>query len=175
MSPRAAFTACWSAEAGRVQAYARRHVGADAAADVVAETFLVVWRRWKDVPEPAQPWLIATARHIIQRHQRSLRRRLALDDRLRLLNGAARGADDAAVLASARADALRHLASLREDHREALLLTAWDGLSTEEAAAVLGVRPGTLRARIRRARIALEQPTAPFLERVATATFEEPA
>lgn len=90
MSPRAAFTACWSAEAGRVQAYARRHVGADAAADVVAETFLVAWRRWKDVPEPAQPWLIATARHIIQRHQRSLRRRLALDDRLRLLNGAAR-------------------------------------------------------------------------------------
>ena len=150
-----AFTACWTRDSGRVAAYVTRHVGCDEAADVVAETFLIAWRRWSEVPEPALPWLIGTARLVIANQRRSVRRRTELQERLRRLEGIARTADDVSLSASRRAEALEQLARLNENHREALLLTAWDGLSTDEAAAVLGIRAGTLRARISRARQAL--------------------
>jgi DNA-directed RNA polymerase specialized sigma24 family protein len=38
-----------------VHSFALRRVGQGAAQDVVAETFLVAWRRLKDVPDPALP------------------------------------------------------------------------------------------------------------------------
>ena len=37
------FNALWEAYAGRVLAYATRHVGPDDAQEVVAETFLIAW------------------------------------------------------------------------------------------------------------------------------------
>lgn len=151
------FTECWHSEAPGVARYARRHVGAHDASDVVAETFLQAWRRWEEVPTPAFPWLLATARHIIGNQRRAARRRMALQERLKLLDGAARSAADTAVLAADRREALRSLAELSEEHREALLLIAWDGLSTRDAAHVLGVREGTFRARLSRARSVLER------------------
>ena len=46
----------------------------------------------------------------------------------------------------------RALASLSERDREALLLTAWEGLTTDQAAAVLGCSPQAFRVRAHRAR-----------------------
>lgn len=56
------FVALWTEHAPRVMAYALRHVGPDGAEDVVAETFLVAWRRLDRVPEDALPWLLVVAR-----------------------------------------------------------------------------------------------------------------
>jgi RNA polymerase sigma-70 factor, ECF subfamily len=40
-----------------VRAYALRRASPELAQDVVAETFLVAWRRLDDVPGDALPWL----------------------------------------------------------------------------------------------------------------------
>ena len=37
-----------------------------------------------------------------------------------------------------------------------MLLTAWDGLTAEEAATLLGIKPAALRKRISRARAAID-------------------
>ncbi|MGI8572011.1 MAG: RNA polymerase sigma factor [Solirubrobacteraceae bacterium] len=44
------------------------------------------------------------------------------------------------------------LASLSEREREALLLTAWDGLDPNRAALAAGCTPATFRVRVHRAR-----------------------
>src|SRR4029079_10336148 len=64
-----------------VRRYAWRREPADAD-DVVAEAFLVAWRRLDDLPEDARPWLIGIARNIRLNPRRSARRRQALAARL---------------------------------------------------------------------------------------------
>ncbi len=151
------FTEVWHRDGPRVAAYARRHVAADAVPDVVSETFLQAWRRWSDVPQPPLPWLIGTARKVVGNQHRGETRRRALQQRLVLLGDAARSAEDAGLLATDRVEALATLAALPEEQREALLLVAWDGLTPEQAAAVMGVRPGTFRVRTHRARDAAQR------------------
>ncbi|NYJ03362.1 RNA polymerase sigma-70 factor (ECF subfamily) [Nocardioides thalensis] len=157
----AAFGRAWDEYGPRVAAYARRHVPADDVHDVVAETFLQAWRRWDAVPQPPIAWLIGTARKVIGNSRRATRRRTALHDRLSLLFEAARPSEDAGVLATERIAALQALADLPDQQREALLLVAWDGLTPDEAAAALGIRPGAFRVRTHRARAALDQSTTP--------------
>jgi RNA polymerase sigma-70 factor (ECF subfamily) len=55
------------------------------AADVVAETFLVAWRRLGEVPAggEARLWLYATARRVLANHKRGSVRRTRLAERLR--------------------------------------------------------------------------------------------
>src|SRR5579875_2095658 len=50
--------------------------------DVVAETFLVAWRRLDDVPSNALPWLITVARNTLLNERRHARRQTALSDRI---------------------------------------------------------------------------------------------
>jgi len=144
--------AMWQADAPRVLSYARRHVGFNDAPDVVSETFVVAWRRLAQVPEPALPWLIGTARRIIDNTKRSDRRRTALTQRVEQLSAvAAPGGDN-----SARHEALQRLAGLPEHYREALLLVAWDGLDSSQAAAAAGLSAAAFRKRLQRARTALD-------------------
>ncbi len=146
------FEALYDDLADRVMAYALRHVGADAAEDVVAETFLVAWRRLADVPEPALPWLLVVARNVIAHRRRSGAREARLSEQVTRLAALAApaGGPEAAV---ADRDALLHaVARLSDADREALLLTAWDGLSAREAAAVLGCSSATFQVRLHRAR-----------------------
>ena len=146
------YTACWHADAPRVLAFARRHVGDDAAQDVVAETFLVAWRRWDTVPDPAIGWLILTARKVMSNRIRSVRRQRALAERIALLDHVASYAAETAEATLTRREALP------DQQREALLLVAWDGLSTDDAAEALGIRPAAFRKRLSRARAALTTP-----------------
>lgn len=123
----------------------------------MAKTFAVAWRRWDDVPDPPLPWLIGTARNLLAEDRRALARGQRLHDRLGLLEAVTRHeTEDVAQTAFSRDQALRALAALTEDQREALLLVAWDGLSITEAAEVLELRPGAFRARLHRGRAALE-------------------
>lgn len=64
-----------------VRAYAwRRAPGL--ADDIVAETFLVAWRRLDEVPDDSLPWLIGVARNVRANLRRADRRREALVERL---------------------------------------------------------------------------------------------
>ncbi len=148
------FTACWRTEAPRVAAFARRHVGEEAA-DVVAETFLHAWRRWEEVPDPPIGWLLGTARKVISNRIRGTVRHRALAERIALLDAVAAHAADVSDVSLSRREALERLATLDPEHREALLLVAWDGLSNDEAAGALGLRPAAFRKRLSRARARL--------------------
>lgn len=154
-TPQERFTELWHEQAPHVLAFARRHVGPEAANDVVAETFMVAWRRWNDVTDPPIAWLLVAARKVIQNRVRTARRRQALEERVALLDGVAAYAIDAADMTLTRREALERLARLDEKHREALLLVSWDGLSNNQAAAVLGLKPAAFRRRLSRARAAL--------------------
>jgi RNA polymerase sigma factor (sigma-70 family) len=160
-TPQERFTEMWHEQAPHVMAFARRHVGAEAANDVVAETFMVAWRRWNDVTDPPIAWLLVAARKVIQNRARTARRHRALEERVALLDGVASYAADSADTAITRREALERLARLDEKHREALLLVSWDGLSNDHAAAVLGIKPATFRRRLSRARAALLHGSTP--------------
>lgn len=153
----ARFTALWHAHAGRVLAYARRHVGAEEAEEVAAETFVVAWRRLPDVPPDALPWLLVVARNVISTRRRSLRRRRALVAEVQraVEVHASRPSAEAVVLE--RVELARALWRLRPVEREALFLVAWDGLSLQDGARVADCSLSAFTTRVHRARTRLRR------------------
>jgi RNA polymerase sigma-70 factor (ECF subfamily) len=116
--------------------------------DVVAETFLVAWRRLDEVPEHAAPWLIGVARNVRRNARRSVRRQEAVGARLAdavppLDEGNA--PREAAAVAAA-------LEGLPPRDREVLLLSVWDGLDRASIAAALGCSQANVSVRLHRAR-----------------------
>ena len=64
-------------------------------------------------------------------------------------------------------DALRKaVAALPEQYREPLVLRDIQGLSYEEISKVLGIRIGTTKSRINRARLILKDKLKPFMEKL---------
>ncbi|WP_137725880.1 RNA polymerase sigma factor [Prescottella subtropica] len=170
----ARFTSLWNDHVGQVSAYSCRHVDHHTAQEVVSETFMVAWRRLPDVPDRALPWLLVVARNIMSNHNRSARRRDALTEKMFRVERVARSAPGADITVTDRAEVLAALAALTETEREALLLTAWDGLTTTEAAHVAGCSVPTMHVRLFRARHRLQsgpaaaEPTAPISVQTAT-------
>ncbi|WP_136517453.1 RNA polymerase sigma factor [Cellulomonas telluris] len=144
------FTALFDRTHGPLLAYAVRRVADPAdAADVVAETFLVAWRRLDDVPggDSARPWLFGVARRVLANHYRGDRRRLALADRLR-----EQLTEVAPPPEPVDRTLLQAMERLPPDDRELLRLVAWEELARDEIALVLGVPRATVRVRLHRAR-----------------------
>ncbi len=137
-----------------VTAYALRRCPADDAADVVSETFVVVWRRIGDVPEePAvRPWLFGIARRVLANQRRGFRRRGALVERAasflvpHLQTVPAVDIDGDAELVK------EALALISGSDRELLMLAAWEGLSPSDIATVFGISNSNARKRLFRAR-----------------------
>ena len=147
------FRAVYGANFGAILGYALRRVDDRTdAADIVSETFLVAWRRLDDVP-PGQErlWLFGVARNVLTNHHRSVRRRGRLGERLRDVL-ADDVAPDPAMNVAERDRVHRALSRLSSDDRELLTLVGWDGLTPNDAAAVLGLAPGATRMRLSRAR-----------------------
>lgn len=65
-----------------VKAYVLRRAAASTADDVVAEVFVVCWRRFEEVPGDPLPWLLGIARRVLSTQRRGERRRGALQERL---------------------------------------------------------------------------------------------
>lgn len=153
-SGRARFEAVFAAESRAILGYALRRVdAAEDAADVVAETFLVAWRRIDDVPAgaDARPWLYGVARRVLANHVRGNRRRTRLGERLReeLLTRPDVIRHDEDDAAAAVRDAMLRLS---DDDRELLRLTSWEGLGPAELATAMSLPPATARTRLHRAR-----------------------
>jgi RNA polymerase sigma-70 factor, ECF subfamily len=142
---RARFERLWRECAPAVAAYVRRRAPADVAEDVVAETFLVAWRRLDRVPEDALPWLYGVARRTLANQRRSEVRRVALAERLDLELPPVTGERPDSCVVEA-------LAALGERDRELLMLVAWEGVTPTEAAVVLGTSAVACRVRLHRAR-----------------------
>lgn len=160
---------------------ARRCTTPADASDVAADVFLTAWRQIGRIPagEDARLWLYGVARRQLANHRRGEIRR----DRLgrTLLDAWTEASDaDPIELFAARAassDALRvALGTLRRVDVDLLTLTAWEGLTSAQAASVVGISPDAARTRLSRARRRLRN----ILRRsrpdtvLAALTMEEP-
>ncbi|MEJ5914632.1 RNA polymerase sigma factor [Pseudokineococcus sp. 1T1Z-3] len=155
-----AFRAVHAATSADLERFVRRRAGPDAVDDVVADTYLVVWRRLEEVPrapDDARAWTFGVARHVLLTRQRADGRREALGVRLAATGVPAPGetSDAEADAAARRVDVGRAWHLLSDVHQEALSLSVFEGLDAPRAAAVLGVSPVAYRLRLSRARRAL--------------------
>lgn len=139
-----------------VHGFLARRAGSMAADDLLGEVWVRAFAaRGGYDPDcaDARPWLYGIARNVLRAHWRASRTAAYpaaeqvhdpwddIDARL-----------DSAATTRALAPALLALAPAE---REVLLLVAWEQLTPAEAAAVLGILPGTARSRLHRARAAL--------------------
>jgi RNA polymerase sigma factor (sigma-70 family) len=143
------FEAYFRGYAARVHAFALRRADPEVAQDVTAETFSIAWRRREEMPVEPLPWLYLIARGALANERRASNRQLALAARL-----ASEPAPQVTAVAGDH-EILEGLAALREGDREALLLSAWEGLTTREAARVVGCSATAFAVRLHRARRAL--------------------
>lgn len=177
MERRLRFELLYAKYAPAVKAYVLRRAEASTADDIVAEVFVVCWRRFEEVPVDPLPWLLGVARRVLSTQRRGERRRGALHDRLIQTAGdssfeapddfaaepvggsigTTAQSEDGALAGVADAALAEALARLSESDRELLLLIAWEDLSPAEAAMVLGIKPATARVRLLRARRRLTQ------------------
>jgi RNA polymerase sigma factor (sigma-70 family) len=135
--------------------YAARRVGAEAARDIAAETFLTAWRRLDRVPaDQSLPWLYATARKCLANELRRRDRRERLDVRIRteVLRGQDLAGPEPGERVADRLAVLAALDTLRPDDQEALRLIEWEQLDVAAAAQVMGCSAATFRVRLHRAR-----------------------
>lgn len=169
-SSRSAFSALFDATHRRVWAYVVRAGAAPADADdIVAEVYVVAWRRFDRVPaDDPVPWLLGVARNVHRNHRRAGVRAEALLERLR-----AQPVPEAGPAAHDDADDVRAvrlaLAGLSEADRELLQLVAVEELTPTQIAQVLACRPVTARVRLHRARTRLRSlldvvPVAPTVD-----------
>ncbi|WP_067500957.1 RNA polymerase sigma factor [Actinoplanes sp. TFC3] len=152
---RSAYASCFEP----LLAYALRRVGdPEDAADVVAETFLVAWRRAREMPagDETRLWLYGVARRVLANQQRGDRRRERLGDRLRQRLTSAVPADPGTEVPE-RLAVHAALNRLGELDREVLTLTVWEELQPREVAQVLALSPAAVRTRLSRARARLRE------------------
>ena len=146
------FEALYAEHRACVLGYVLRRTGSSHdAADVIAETFLVAWRRLDDAPTGASArlWLYGVARRVLANHRRGERRRIQLAERLR---GDLAGRDAPEAPSGELVELAAAFGSLADGDREVLALEAWEGLSAGEVAAVLGCSRNAARIRLHRAR-----------------------
>jgi RNA polymerase sigma factor (sigma-70 family) len=156
------FAALYDRYSAMLYRYAFRRVGAPAAEDVVADTFLAAFQRRTsyDLSRPdARPWLFGILTKELSRHHRAEKARY----RAMLRSGSDPGADPTddgpadRVATRVSAGAARQplaaaLAGLPKNDRDVLLLIAWGDLSYDEVATALTIPLGTVRSRLNRAR-----------------------
>jgi RNA polymerase sigma-70 factor (ECF subfamily) len=122
------------------------------AEDLMQEAFLRVWERWDRVGTLDNPagYLFKTAMNL---HRSAIRR--AVVAAKRSLRPPAE--DDPFERVIVRDEAVRSLTALSPRQRAAVIVTELLGYSTEEAAAILDIRPGTVRMLASQARAALAE------------------
>jgi RNA polymerase sigma-70 factor (ECF subfamily) len=122
---------------------------------VVADVFVLAWRRLDQAPGDELPWLLGIARGVLANRRRGEARQQALHDRLAASTMPRAGLEpEASGEDSALLPALR---SLNRLDQEVLLLVAWDGLDRVQAARVLGITPRLFSVRLHRARRRFER------------------
>jgi RNA polymerase sigma factor (sigma-70 family) len=120
-----------------------------AAEDLAQETYLRLWnhRAQLDWERPVLPWLLVTTRRLATDRFRALRRRLLPTSHPTTLDTG---------LTERWLDVCAAMAHLSPLERTALIMTAVEGASYEEAGELLGTTAGALRAAVSRARTKLE-------------------
>lgn len=146
--------ALYAAHFDAIRGYCARRLPVQDANDAVAEVFLTAWRRIADVPagDGALPYLYGIARHKVAHARRSSGRRARLRRRVASFAPGEPAGPEPIVMASAEADIMDEaLEALRPDDREIIRLRAWEELTADELATVLGIGSDAARKRLSRA------------------------
>jgi RNA polymerase sigma-70 factor (ECF subfamily) len=133
--------------------FCARRIGPDAAADAAQETFVTaqrVLRKYRG-DAPLKTWLLGIANNECRR----LSRKRKLDPAsLELKQDPSMNPESTWVDRQALTQAMQKLSP---EHREAVILIELDGLSYDEASAVLGVPAGTVKSRLHYAFVTLRR------------------
>ncbi|MEZ4235483.1 MAG: sigma-70 family RNA polymerase sigma factor [Myxococcota bacterium] len=125
----------------------------DAAQDVLLIVMDRLDRVWS--PEHFRPWLFGVTRRVLARHRRATWVQRWVGDLFGRDERDEGGRPDAHVEASQTAARVhRALDGLSVHHREVLVLCDLEHRTDEEAAELVGVPVGTVKSRLRRARVA---------------------
>lgn len=138
-----------------IVAYCRRRLPPDAVDDVVAATFLVVWRKIDDVldADSSLAWLYGVAYKTMGNHIRGRKRLRALRDKtLRQPPERIVSTERAVEVSDELHQALVALDSLSPMDREIIRLAAFENLSLDEMVHVIGGTPASVRSQLYRAR-----------------------
>ncbi|MGL5864150.1 MAG: RNA polymerase sigma factor [Phycicoccus sp.] len=150
------FSAVYTAWYPDVLRFVTRRVHPTHAEDVVAEVFLVLWRRFDDLPadtDAGRAWTFGIARQVLLNDRRGDRRREALA--VRIANDVDHSDPTTGIdveLVARRLDLAAAWPRLTGRDQEVLSLAYWDNLSSAGAALVLGISPVAFRLRLSRAR-----------------------
>lgn len=155
-----AFAELFDRHAAGVGRFAARRVGAEAAQDVLSETFLVAFRRRSQFDhawESAVPWLLGIASRLIKKHRADEARQwrsitASVGAMQTWHDGELSRADERTDAAATIATLARDIDALPAHDRETLLLYAWGDLTYDEIAVALKVPVGTVRSRLNRVR-----------------------
>lgn len=122
------------------------------AEDLVQEAFARAYERWDRISTMAEP-----AGYVYRIASNLHRRRSRRNGRSRPLADAIGRASDALDPANAGHDVLAALATLSHAEREAIVLVELLGFDAEAAGGILGIKAGTVRVRLHRARAHLRE------------------
>ena len=142
----------------QVYAYCRRRVSADVVDDVVADVFLVVWRRIAEVPpgEATAAWLYGVAYRVLGHQFRGWKRHHRLKRRLNAIGVEPVSAVDLHVVQNEELSrVLDALGRLRPSEQEILRLSLWEELSHASIASILDISVDACKQRLSRARKSL--------------------
>ncbi|MET0565168.1 MAG: RNA polymerase sigma factor [Acidimicrobiia bacterium] len=149
------FTELYRRYGRELHAYCARRSPGSQAADAVAETFLVAWRKIDQVPngEAALPWLYGVAFRVLSHQWRRSARSGRLLEKLQGLAEVETPTPDLVLVRRTEGQTvMKAAARLRPIDQEILRLTLWEELSHADAAIVLGLEPGAVKQRAFRAR-----------------------
>jgi RNA polymerase sigma factor (sigma-70 family) len=139
------FDSIYRANYPDVLRYVQRRAPAAHVDDVVAETFLIAWRRSADVPAEPRSWLFRTAANILRSTARREAKQVQLAVRSFLPSAVPADRDAAMDIAAA-------WRRLSPNDREVIALHAWEDLTDVEAAEVLSCSRSAYAMRLTRAK-----------------------
>ncbi|HEV2361019.1 MAG TPA: RNA polymerase sigma factor [Acidimicrobiales bacterium] len=164
----AGLRALYGTHLSAIYSYFARRVTPTEVDGLVSEVFVVAWRRFEDLPPTAHErklYLYGIARRVLSDNVRSRTRRDRLHLKVTLQTSPAHASvshqEEPSSTWAKGADApdsdpddplIRALKSLKPDDQEVLRLHAWEQLTNDEAAEVLGCTANAFAIRLTRAR-----------------------
>ena len=142
-----------------LQRYLRRRAHADDAADALADTLLVVWRRLDEVPDDPLPWSYGAARRCLANQRRGDARRLRLVQHAGAYIDVSAGPllDPQHATETSDPALVAALEVLTDSEAEIVRLWAWEQLEPREIAIALEMTSNAVSVALTRAKRKLAQ------------------